>query len=152
ALLGMIDDRIDLNARLAEKVEAVARTLFRAWIVRGEPVSATGAETAGASAEPDPVSSIQSAEDESPVPPGWSVETLDAIAKFKNGLAMQKYPAAQGEDSLPVIKIAELRAGSTVDSDRASLEVPRDVVVEDGDVLFSWSGSLMVKIWTAGRG
>jgi len=30
--------------------------------------------------------------------------------------------------------------------------VPTKYIVEDGDVLFSWSGSLLVSIWCGGRG
>ena len=49
------------------------------------------------------------------------------IAEFLNGLALQKFPASDPEDSLPVIKIAELRGGIKPKSNRASREVPREV-------------------------
>ncbi len=62
---------------------------------------------------------------------------------FLNGLALQKFPA-NGDESLPVIKIAQLRAGNSDGADRASYNVPGEYVIEDGDVLFSWSGSLEV--------
>ena len=77
---------------------------------------------------------------------------LDQIASFLNGLALQKFPAKLGEPSLPVIKIAELRSGITANSNRASFELPPKYVVKDGDFLFSWSGSLLAKFWTEGRG
>ena len=60
---------------------------------------------------------------------------IDQIAQFLNGLALQKYPAT-GSDFLPVIKIAELRAGNTMGSDKASADLPREYVVEDGDICF----------------
>jgi type I restriction enzyme, S subunit len=78
-------------------------------------------------------------------------EPLDGIADFLNGLALQKYPPT-GDAYLPVIKIAELRAGKAKSGDRASTNIPSQYVVEDGDVLFSWSGSLLHRVWTAGRG
>jgi len=65
---------------------------------------------------------------------------------------MQKFPAKSGEESMPVIKIAELRAGSSKGADRASRDVPKEYVVDTGDLLFSWSGSLVVDIWTGGKG
>jgi type I restriction enzyme S subunit len=37
------------------------------------------------------------------VPEGWSIHGLDEIARFLNGLAMQKYPP-HGDRSLPVIR------------------------------------------------
>jgi type I restriction enzyme S subunit len=51
-----------------------------------------------------------------------------------------------------VIKIAQLRAGNVANSDRASADIPAPYIIENGDLLFSWSGSLLHRIWTAGRG
>lgn len=76
---------------------------------------------------------------------------LDAIADFLNGLALQKFPPT-GAGDLPVIKIAELRRGNTKGSDLASGCIPPECVVNDGDVLFSWSGTLEVAIWCGGKG
>lgn len=85
------------------------------------------------------------------IPEGWEVDGLDNIANYRNGLALQKYPPGDG-DWLPVIKISQLRAGHTVGADRASTALPEEYVVQNGDVLFSWSGSLLVKIWCGGCG
>jgi type I restriction enzyme S subunit len=51
-----------------------------------------------------------------------------------------------------VIKIAQLRAGDTAGADAANADLDPDYVVEDGDILFSWSGSLECVLWTGGRG
>jgi type I restriction enzyme S subunit len=85
------------------------------------------------------------------IPQGWIVLALDEIARFVNGLALQKYPPREGR-SLPVIKIAQLRAGTTQKADAASADLDPDYVVEDGDVLFSWSGSLECVVWAGGKG
>ena len=53
---------------------------------------------------------------------------------------------------LPVIKIAQLRAGHTSGADVASADIPSNYVVRDGDVLFSWSGSLELAVWAGGDG
>ncbi len=76
---------------------------------------------------------------------------MDQVASFLNGLALQKYPA-NGAASLPVIKIAQLRDGHAQGADRASANLPPEYIVDDGEILFSWSGSLEVVIWTGGRG
>lgn len=44
-----------------------------------------------------------------------------------------------------------MRDGSLLRADRASTRVPKEVLVGDGDVIFSWSGTLHVKLWTGGR-
>ena len=77
----------------------------------------------------------------------WEEKPLDAIATFLNGLACQKYPPENEIDRLPVLKIKDLRSGLSEQSDWATSDVPEEYIVENGDVVFSWSGSLMVKIW-----
>ena len=83
---------------------------------------------------------------------GWEEKGLNEIAIFLNGLACQKFPAKAGEVGLPVIKIKELRTGITDASDIATNDVPEKYLVHDGDMLFSWSGSLDIVIWSGGKG
>jgi len=85
------------------------------------------------------------------IPKGWQVRSLDEIAKYLNGLALQKYPPSDGP-TLPVIKIAQLRKGDSIGADRCNADIPQNYIIQDGDVLFSWSGSLEVKIWCGGPG
>lgn len=85
------------------------------------------------------------------IPRGWEVKPLDQIASFLNGLAMQRHPP-NGHDDLPVIKIAELRGGISASTRKASATFDPRYIVEDGDVLFSWSGTLEVEVWCGGRG
>jgi type I restriction enzyme S subunit len=84
--------------------------------------------------------------------PGWEKKGLDKIATFLNGLPCQKYPTNNDNESLPVIKIKELRYGFTDESDLASTSVPFEYIVDKGDILFSWSGSLELVIWAYGKG
>ena len=85
------------------------------------------------------------------MPRGWQVKPLDEIAEYLNGLALQKYPP-EGGDYLPVIKIAQLRKNDTEGADKASAAIDPAYIVDDGDVLFSWSGSLEVVVWCGGKG
>jgi len=39
-----------------------------------------------------------------------------------------------------------------VGADRCNNELPPNYIVQDGDVLFSWSGSLEVELWCGGSG
>ena len=86
------------------------------------------------------------------IPKGWRVRPLDKIANYLNGLALQKFPAEEGEESLPVIKIAQLKKGDTTGADRASKNIKPEYVIDNGDVIFSWSGSLFIDIWCGGKG
>jgi type I restriction enzyme S subunit len=152
-ILGTLDDKIELNRRTNETLEAIARALFKSWFVDFDPVRAKsegrdpGLPPHLADLFPDSLDNSELGE----IPKGWRVTGLDETATYLNGLALQKYPPNDG-GSLPVIKIAQLRAGHTDGADRASVDIPPAYVVEDGDVLFSWSGSLEVEIWCGGRG
>lgn len=77
----------------------------------------------------------------------WEEKPLDEIANYLNGLACQKYPPKNKIDKLPVLKIKELRNGFAKNSDWATSKVPDRYIIELGDIIFSWSGSLMIKIW-----
>ncbi|WP_157209198.1 restriction endonuclease subunit S [Mariniflexile maritimum] len=80
----------------------------------------------------------------------WEQESLSSIAVFLNGLACQKYPPKNEIEKLPVLKIRELKEGFTGNSDWASTDVDKKYLVSNGDVIFSWSASLVVKIWDGG--
>ena len=78
----------------------------------------------------------------------YSKANLTDIANYRNGLAMQKYRPKSNEKSLPVLKIKELNQGFTdSSSDRCSSEINKDFIVKTGDIIFSWSGTLLVKNW-----
>jgi len=77
----------------------------------------------------------------------WEERSLSSIGIFLNGLACQKYPPKNELDKLPVLKIKELRNGISDDCDWCTSEIDDKYIVENGDVIFSWSASLMVKIW-----
>jgi type I restriction enzyme S subunit len=154
-ILGALDDKIELNRRMTATLEHMARALFRSWFVDFDPVRAkqSGAKPCGMDAATAGL--FPSTFQDSPlgkIPKGWEVRTLDSIAEFRNGLALQKFPAADGEPFYPVIKIAQLNAANTDKADRANRSVPDTHVVNDGDLLFSWSGSLEVRIWFGGTG
>ena len=146
-ILSSLDDKIELNHHMNRTLEAIAQAIFKHWFIdfeflneEGKPYKSSGGEM------------VYNEELGKEIPKGWEVKPLDKIAYFLNGLALQKYPPENEEDYLPVIKIRELRQGITESSDKASSNIPKEYIVHDGDVLFSWSGSLEVKIWCGGKG
>ena len=144
-ILSSLDDKIELNNKINQELENLAQTLFKHWFIdfdfsneNGEPYRSSG----GVIVESE----------FGKIPKGWKVQSLDKIAEFLNGLALQKFPAANDKEYLPVIKIRELRQGITNASDKASVKIPSKYIIKNGDVLFSWSGSLVVDFWTNGLG
>ena len=85
------------------------------------------------------------------IPDGWKESSLLGIADYLNGLAMQKYRPKDNEQGLPVLKIKELRQGyCDFSSKLCSPSIKPEYIIHDGDVIFSWSGSLLVDLWCGG--
>ena len=123
AVLKSFDSKIDLNRRINDNLEQQAQALFNYYFI-----------------------------DTPELLGGFSIGSLADAANYVNGLAMQKYRPSNGEKGLPVLKIKEL-GQSKIDSssDFCSNEINSYYKIYDGDVIFSWSGTLMVKIWCGGE-
>ncbi|RAK17366.1 type I restriction enzyme S subunit [Anoxybacillus vitaminiphilus] len=144
-ILLSLHKKIETNNEINTKLEEMAQAIFKHWFVdfefpneNGEPYKSSGGEM------------VES--EIGMIPKGWKIQGLDEIADFLNGLAMQKFRPQEDEKWLPVLKIRELRQGFTDNnSDKCSENIERKYIVDDGDIIFSWSGSLLVDIWCGGK-
>ena len=78
---------------------------------------------------------------------GWVETTLDGIADYINGYPFK--PADLGEVGLPVIRIKQL-LDPNEPVDRTETDTADRCLLRDGDIVFSWSGTLAVRIWNRG--
>ena len=144
-ILTALDDKIELNNQMNQTLEEIASLLYKRWFVdfefpddKGNPYKSSGGEMVDSEL--------------GMIPKGWEVKNLTEIAKFVNGLAMQKFRPQISEESLPVLKIKELISNSVSKStERCKKNIKDEVKVFDGDIIFSWSGTLAVKIWSGGE-
>lgn len=135
SILSSLDRKIELNNKINADLEEMAQAIFKNWFVDFEPFK-----------DGKFVDSELGM-----IPEGWEVGTLTEIASYINGLAMQKYPPENIEYSLPVLKIKELGQGFCgTDSDRCSCNIKDECKIHNGDVIFSWSGTLLVDVWCGG--
>jgi type I restriction enzyme S subunit len=88
AVLGALDDKIELNRRMNAKLEEMARALFQCWFVDFDPVRAKmdGRETVGmdketASLFPEYLEEMAFG----PVPNGWGVQRLGEVVELAYG-------------------------------------------------------------------
>ena len=152
SVLSALDDKIELNNRINAELEAMAKTLYDYWFVQFDfpIVTSSGVE------KPYKTSGGKMVYNETlkrEIPEGWEVKSLYEIADYINGLACQKFrPENENDDYLPVIKIREMNEGKSNNTERARINIPEKNIINDGDVLFAWSASLDVKIWTEGKG
>ena len=64
---------------------------------------------------------------------------------------MQKFRPKPGDPGLPVLKIRELGQGyCETDAERCQSDIDEDVAVRNGDLIFSWSGTLLLDFWAGG--
>ncbi len=91
-ILGTLDDRIELNRRMNETLEAMARALFKSWFVDFEPVRDkmkgryTGLLASIASLFPQELTTI----DKRDIPLGWPLKPLGELIKLNYGKALRK--------------------------------------------------------------
>lgn len=135
-ILSSLDDKIEVNRRINEQLEELAGALFKSWFVDFEPFK-----------DGEFVDSELGM-----IPKGCTTISLSKMADYLNGLAMQKFRPLQGEKGLPVLKIKELGQDSCNETSELCSPslVDEKYIVNDGDVIFSWSGTLLVKLWCGG--
>ena len=141
-----LDRKIELNRQINDNLEAMAKQLYDYWFVQfdfpnedGKPYKSSGGAM------------VYNEKMKREIPQGWHCGTLLDIAEYTNGLACQKYRPTDN-NKLPVIKIKEMHDGLSADTEWVKADIPNDVKVFDGDVLFSWSASLEVMLWAYGNG
>lgn len=123
-ILSSLDEKIELNNKINENLHAQAQAIFKSWFVDFEPFGGT-------------------------MPNDWEEKSLVQLADFVNGLAMQRFRPKENEKALPVLKIRELRLGDCdSSSELCSSTVKQEYIVNQGDIIFSWSGSLLVDVWS----
>ena len=117
-----INEKLDINSRINKNLEQQAQAIFANEFLSLDTL-----------------------------PEGWKQASLIDIADYLNGLAMQKYRPTADESGIPVLKIKELRQGCCDNnSELCSPSIKSDYIIHDGDVIFSWSGSLLVDLWCGG--
>lgn len=147
SVLASIDTKIELNQKINIELEQMAKMIYDYWFVQFEfpnknnkPYTSSGGKM------------IWNEELKREIPQGWNVGNLLDIANYVNGLACQKYRPKDNEDKLRVIKIKEIHEGFSSETEFVSSRIPEKVIIENGDVLFSWSASLEVVLWAGGKG
>jgi type I restriction enzyme S subunit len=150
-LLGTLDDRIALNHRMNETLEAMAGALFKSWFVDFDPVRAKaegrnpGLPKHIADLFPDSFEGSELGE----IPKGWAIRKIGDIAQrvgmgpFGSSIKVETFVS----DGVPVISgqhldgfMIEDSAFNFVTHDHA--EVLKSANVERGDVIFTHAGNI----------
>ena len=177
-ILGSLDDKVELNHRMNETLEAMAQALFKSWFVDFDPVIDNA--LAAGNAIPDELkekaairqglgderkslsddirrlfpSEFAYTEKMGWFPKGWRIQSLYEIAKFINGAAYKSFNFTDDPGALPIVKIAEIKNGISSRTKFTKTVLADKYRISDGDILFSWSGnpdtSIGTFIWAGG--
>ena len=81
SILGSLDDKIDLNRRMNETLEAMARAMFKSWFVDFDPVRAKAEGHPPAHMDAEIAALFPDAFDDDKMPMGWHWNCLGDIAE-----------------------------------------------------------------------
>jgi type I restriction enzyme S subunit len=130
-ILSTYDELIENNRRRIELLEESARLLYREWFVHFRFPGYEHVELVDG------------------VPKGWEMNSFDSLGEYLNGFAFK--PHHLGDQGLPIVKIPELKGGILDKTPRYDgSEVPSKYILESGDLVFSWSGTLAIDYWVSG--
>lgn len=125
-ILGVLDNKIELNSRLTHSIESIVKALFRAWFVDFDPVNAKreGRKPAGmddATADLFPEHFQET--DIGPIPAGWKPGKVgDIVSLSKHSLTPYHYPdEIFSHYSIPAFDAGQvpiLEQGSTIKSNK----------------------------------
>lgn len=146
-IVNILNRKIQVNNKVIKELESMAKTIYDYWFLQfefpneeGKPYKSSGGKM------------VWNEELGREIPEGWGVGNLYDIAQFINGLACQNYRPIDQNKKLPVIKIKEMHDGITNNIEYVRADIPEKNIINDGDILFSWSATLEVVIWTGGKG
>ena len=140
-ILGTLDDKIELNRRMNETLEAMARAIFKSWFVDFDPVRAKmdGRQPPGMDADtaalfPDAFEDSEQGQ----IPKGWEVTSLAESIEVKHGFAFKgEYFQAEPPGDI-LLTPGNFRISGGFKGDKFKYydgPVPEDYVLEAGDLL-----------------
>ncbi len=152
-ILGTLDDKIELNRRMSETLEAMARALFKSWFVDFDPVRAKmeGRDPG----LPQPLADLFPARlvdsELGEIPEGWEVGCIDALcSSIENGGTPKRREPRYWGGSIPWFKTGELTDGPLLQSDE---RITSDGLTESSCKLWP-TGTILIALYaspTVGR-
>lgn len=125
-ILTAFDDKIELLQAQNKTLETTAQTIFKEWFGKYQ----IGDE----------------------LPEGWSLRSFYSIGDFINGSAFKSSDFSSNKEGLPIVKIAELKNGITESTAFTKKILNSKYLINNYDILFSWSGSpetsIDIFLWT----
>ncbi len=150
-ILGTLDDKIELNQKMNQTLEAMARAIFKSWFVDFDPVRAkmegrqpAGMDAATAALFPD---SFQ----DSPlglIPKGWEVKPLPEVIDFLEGPGIRNWQYTNSDEGTKFINIRCIKNRDLIldtanrVADEEAYGKYKHFLLQEKDIVVSTSGTL----------
>ncbi|MEN9281081.1 MAG: hypothetical protein RL594_16 [Bacteroidota bacterium] len=146
-ILGDLDDKIELNRKMNETLEQMARALFKSWFIDFDPVRAkmegrtpTGMDAATAALFPDRLVDSELGL----IPEGWEVKALEEVVD----IARQSInPAAQPFDLFAHYSLPAFDTGRVPVRQRGDEIKSNKLLLTNGSVLISKLNPHIPRVW-----
>lgn len=153
-ILGTLDDKIELNRRMNETLEAIARAMFKSWFVDYDPVRAkmngepseSICQRLGLTPDllalfPDRLVDSELGE----IPEGWKVECIYKIASVIYGAPFASSKFNSDGIGVPLIRIRDLKDEAPgVHTEEVH---PKGYMVRAGDIVVGMDGEFRAYLW-----
>jgi type I restriction enzyme S subunit len=152
SILGALDDKIDLNRRMNETLEAMARAIFKDWFVDFGPTRAK-MEGRAPYLAPDIWALFPDRLDDDGKPEGWTFRTLKELAAQSSGtirtgpFGSQLHQADYSQAGTPVVMPTNLTEGEITEEGIARVDAEiaarlADHAMADGDIVYGRRGDI----------
>ena len=146
-ILGTLDDKIELNRRMNQTLETMARAIFQDWFVDFGPVRAK-MEGLDPYLSPElwglfPDDMVDS--ELGTIPEGWEVRPLSDFGKVVYGAAFASKRFSESGLGLPLIRIRDLATHNPVVF--TDEEHPKGQLIKAGDIVVGMDGEFRAHIW-----
>ena len=142
-ILGALDDKIELNRRMSETLEAMARAIFKDWFVDFGPVRAK-AEDRAPYLPPDLWNLFPAALDDEGIPVGWTTYKLGDLANHHRATLS---PIAQPDRIYEHYSIPAYDAGNEPATDLGKSIKSNKTIVPKGAILLSKLNPEIERVW-----
>lgn len=139
-ILGTLDDKIELNQRMSQTLEDIAKAIFKSWFVDFDPVRAKAeGRPTGLSAEisdlfPDELVDSEIGE----IPAGWKITSLGDQTTLTKGRSYKSAELMDSDTALVTLKSFHRGGGYRLDGLKSYTGTYKeDQVLEQGDLIIA---------------
>ncbi|MDR6954738.1 type I restriction enzyme S subunit [Ancylobacter sp. 3268] len=143
-ILSLLDDKIDLNLRMAETLEAMARALFKSWFVDFDPVHAK-MEGRPTGLSDDIAALFPKSFGEDGTPRSWTSRSVYDFARIVYGAPFASSRFNTDGTGLPLIRVRDLSSHQpSIFTDEQHKAAH---VIEPGDIVVGMDGEFRCHLW-----